>query len=92
MDPMFAKGLAYDDDDFFYRLWRSGLDFAFTDEISGTHMHHERPVFATPAGQDAIRRNAAYLTSKYGTLHVWNNEPRTISGVPGLTTWRHPNA
>ena len=88
MDPEFAKGLWYDDDDFFYRLWQSGLDFIFTDEISGVHLHHERPVLATPEGQALIARNAAYMLAKHGSLHPLVAVPRLLA-APGETRWMH---
>ena len=90
MDPEFADGFCYDDDDFFYRLWQTGLDFIFTDEISGVHLHHERPGLKTLAGQAGIQRNAAYMLKKHGTTHVWPNLPRLTIGRPGETHWLHP--
>lgn len=89
MDPEFAKGLWYDDDDFFLRLWQRGLDFTFTDEISGTHLHHDRPVLSTPEGQAAIERNAAYVISKYGCLQPQQLMRPLALSSPGLTRWRH---
>ncbi len=69
MDPGFAAGFWFDDDDFMFRLWQAGLDFTFTDDISGTHLHHERPGLETPEGKAGIERNAAYMLKKHGTLH-----------------------
>lgn len=90
MDPEFAKGLWFDDDDLFIRLWRTGLNFLYTDEISGVHLHHDRPVLATPDGQLAINRNRTYMLRKHGTLTPWNGTPRLETRQPGLTVWRHP--
>jgi hypothetical protein len=90
MDPEFAKGLWYDDDDLFIRLWRTGLNYLYTDEISGVHLHHDRPVLATEAGQRLINLNRAYMLRKHGTLTPWNGTPRLETRQPGLTTWRHP--
>lgn len=89
MDPEFTKGFWYDDDDFFIRLWRTGLDFIFDDSISGVHLHHARPVLATPEGQAGIARNAAYMARKHGTLQPWAQTLRLTGIVPGRTTWRH---
>lgn len=89
MDPEFARGFCYDDDDFFVRLWRTGLDFTFTDEICGTHLHHERPVLTSADGQAGIHRNAEYMLRKHGTLAPWGQIPRLESRAPGRTTWRH---
>jgi len=89
MDPAFAEGLWYDDDDFFYRLWRTGLDFTFTDEISGVHLHHERPVLATPAGQALTERNARYMFKKHGSLRPLMETVHLFAADPGLTRWLH---
>jgi hypothetical protein len=90
MDNGFSGGYWYDDDDFFYRLWRTGADFLFDDAISGVHLHHERPVLATAAGQAGIARNAAYITSKLGTTRPLDGIIRLVSSSPGRTRWSHP--
>lgn len=88
-DEKFAEGLWHDDDDLFLRLWRTGLDYIFDDSISGTHLHHERPVLSTPDGQAKIALNQAYMLSKHGTPVPWAHEPRTVETRPGRTIWRH---
>jgi len=90
MDPEFRHGLWFDDDDLFIRLWRTGANYLFTDEISGVHLHHDRPVLATEAGQRLINTNRAYMLRKHGTLASWNGTPRLETRQPGLTVWRHP--
>lgn len=90
MDTEFAGGFCYDDDDFFMRLWRTGLDFVFTDEISGTHLHHNRPGLASEAGQAGIRRNEAIMVRKYGTIRPWLQTKHHEIRSPGLTRWSHP--
>lgn len=90
MDTEFAKGLWYDDDDFFYRLWQSGLNFIFTDEINGVHLHHERPVLTTPEGQALIDRNARYMLKTWGTLRPISGVPKLAFYQPGLAQWTHP--
>ena len=90
MDPGFAAGYWYDDDSFFYELWRTGADFVFEDDIGGVHLHHERPVLATAAGQAGIARNAAYITAKYGTTRPFDGVTRIVSAQPGRTRWSHP--
>jgi hypothetical protein len=90
MDPEFRHGLWFDDDDLFIRLWRTGLNYLFTDEISGVHLHHDRPVLATPEGQRLININRAYMLRKHGTLTPWADTPRLEMRQPGLTVWRHP--
>ena len=89
MDKAFIDGFFYDDDDFFIRLWRTGLDFVFTDDISGIHLHHERPVLASPEGMAGIERNRAYMLGKHGTLQPWAGALRLTESRPGRTTWRH---
>ena len=89
MDPRFAYGLWFDDDDFFFRLWRLSLNFVFTDEISGVHLHHDRPVLATARGQKLIERNRAYMLQKYQTLRPLDGALKHETRQPGLTIWRH---
>jgi hypothetical protein len=89
-DPAFAQGLWFDDNDFFLRLWNSGADFAFIDTISGTHLHHDRPVLATPEGQAKIAINQALILKKHGLAHPdWKHMPMMRSYAQGVTTWRH---
>lgn len=80
-DEGFMRGLWHDDDDFFFRLWRTGLPFIFDDSISGTHLHHERP----DLDQKRIGINRAYMASKHGTLTPWSS-----AAIPGRTVWEHP--
>ena len=88
-DEEFDRGLWYDETDFFFQLWRTGLDFIFADSIGGTHLHHERPVLATAEGAAATHLNAAYLLRKYGTLAPL--APSAIREVreAGRTVWKH---
>lgn len=88
-DLGFMAGLWYEDDDLFVRMWRTGVDFMFDDSIHGVHLHHERPGLATPDGQAGIRRNAALMMKKYGTLTPWNQVPKLSTQTPGRTVWRH---
>ena len=88
-DDNFSRGLWYDDNDFFVRLWRRGLDFLFADAISGIHIHHDRPVLSTPEGQAKIAHNAALITAKFGTVDPWANTPRISTFKPGETRWSH---
>ena len=83
------KGYWFDDNDFFLRLWQTGLDFVFDDSVAGIHLHHERPGLQTPEGQAGIQRNAAHMLAKHGVLHPWANLPRISGYVPGRATWRH---
>lgn len=84
-DERFDSGFWHDEADMFYRLWRSGLDFAFDDSISGTHLHHERPELT----QVGIRTNAAYMMWKHGSLDPLNQSPKLVTQTPGRTVWRH---
>ncbi len=88
-DEAFSEGYWFDDCDVFLRLWRTGLDFLFTDSISGTHLHHDRPVLSTPAGQAGIAHNQAYMLAKHGTLDPWPQLLKMESRKPGETWWRH---
>lgn len=89
-DEEFMKGFWYDDDDFFLRMWRSGVDFLFDDSIHGTHIHHERPDLQTQVGKKGIQTNADYMLSKHGTLTPWNNLLRVEHRTPGKLWWSHP--
>ena len=91
-DEAFDAGFWYDENDFFFRLWGTGLDFIFDDSVSGIHLHHERPVLETPAGQAGIQRNAAYMMAKHGSL---NPMPEKVDDAVAWhdsdtrKTWRH---
>ena len=84
-DEAFMPGFWFDDDDFFLRLFRLGVDFLFTDAVSGTHLHHERPSLS----QEKINLNLATMIRKYGTQTPWVNEPKLEKRQPGRTYWRH---
>jgi hypothetical protein len=88
-DEAFADGFWYDDDDFFYRLWRQGLDFVFDDSISGTHLHHERPDLETPEGYSGRARNRHHMLTKHGTVNIWGTTLMRTESQPGRTIWRH---
>ena len=88
-DLEFMRGLWYEDDDLYLRLWRSGLDFLFTDDVHGVHLDHARPGLATPEGQAKILTNQAYMLRKHGLLHPWGNMPRMVEYAPRSVIWRH---
>ena len=87
-DEGFMNGFWYDDDDFYLRLWRTGLDFVFDDSIHGTHIHHERPSLETAAGQAGIQRNQAFMLRKHGSLRPPLNHKSESPGE-GRLIWRH---
>jgi hypothetical protein len=91
-DETFDRGLWFDESDFFYRLWRTGLNFVFDDAIAGTHLHHARPGLETPEGKAAIQTNLAYITAKLGSTNPIADLPKIISANPthpGRTVWKH---
>lgn len=88
-DMAFDAGLWHDDTDFFLRVWRTGLDFIFDDRISGTHLHHERPVLSTPEGIAKTQRNLRLILAKHGTANPWGSLPKLVRAEPGLTVWSH---
>lgn len=88
-DLGFMEGLWYEDDDLFYRLWQTGLDFCFDDAIHGVHLHHERPGLATPEGQAKIQRNADYLIRKHGRRDLWAQVTKLEQRQDGRAWWRH---
>ena len=89
-DEAFDSGYWFDDDDFFFRLWDTGLDFVFDDSISGIHLHHERPVLATEEGQAGIRKNAEYMLWKHGFQSTnWGRLIGSVERREGRTAWRH---
>lgn len=85
-DENFDRGFWFDDNDFFTRLWKSGLNFAFTDAVSGSHIHHERPNLT----QDGINRNSAYMLQKWASLDPLSKQPRIVNYLPDRTEWKHP--
>lgn len=88
-DAALADGLWYDDNDFFYRMWRTGLPFVFDDSVSGVHLHHDRPGLTTDAGRAKVARNEALMRRKHGTLDPLAGLPRAVEFATGRTTWRH---
>lgn len=88
-DLEFMKGLWYEDDDLFARLWQVGVDFCFDDAVHGVHLHHERPGLGTPEGQAKTQINAAYLQKKWGTLQPFSQMLRMEERKDGRTWWRH---
>lgn len=84
-DEEFDKGFWHDEQDMMYRLWNTGMPFVFTDEISGVHLHHDRPDLT----QDGIKRNTDYMLKKYGSLNPLAGVQKIASYAPGRTTWRH---
>lgn len=89
-DEEFMKGFWYDDDDFFLRLWQSGVNFLFDDSIHGIHLNHDRPGLETAEGQAGIARNRATMLKKHGNVHPWPTLPKIVSQREGLTRWEHP--
>ena len=88
-DLEFMKGLWYEDDDLYLRLWRTGLNFQFNDNIHGTHLDHPRPDLDTPAGQAKIATNQAYMIKKHGLAHPWPSLIRLEQRQEGKLTWMH---
>jgi GT2 family glycosyltransferase len=88
-DEEFMKGLWYDDDDFFLRLWRSGLDFQFNDSIHGIHLDHDRPVLNSPEGQAAVKINQAHMLNKHGSVYPWIDLIRIEKRTEGDLIWGH---
>jgi len=90
-DEEFTKrGFWYDDDDFFFRLWRTGVDFMFDDSVHGIHLDHARPGLETPEGQAGIKKNEAYMMEKHGVLRPLADVLRTQEFSEGRVVWRHP--
>jgi hypothetical protein len=89
-DQEFMKGFWYDDDDFYLRLWQTGIPFVFYDSIHGIHLDHERPTLETTEGQKGIAINRAYMFQKHGTINPWPNLPRYEYRKEGKTIWKHP--
>ena len=88
-DEEFMKGFWFDDDDFFLRLWNAGTNFLFTDDIHGTHLHHERPDLSTPEGQKKIAHNRALMIKKHGRAHVWNDIHKITGYGHHQVSWIH---
>ncbi len=88
-DEAYMDGFWFDDDDFFLRMWNSGVDFLFEDKIHGTHLHHERPDLNTLEGQAKIATNRALMIQKHGRAHPWNDIPRITSYGHNQVRWMH---
>ena len=85
-----APGYWYDDDDFYLRLWQTGLDFLFDDSIHGIHLDHPRPILDTPLGQAGIARNASLMMEKHHTAHPWPNLPKIVEHGEKRLRWKNP--
>lgn len=77
-DEAFMDGIAFEDDDIVWRLWRLGLPFVFTDQISGVHQHHHRP-FLTEQGIAPDNRNERLMIAKWGHPHPWQQAPKWMA-------------
>ena len=84
-DEAFDAGYWHDEGDYFFRLWSTGLPFVYTDDISGVHLHHERPDLT----QDGIKRNTDYMMKKHGTTQPLAGVQKIATYAPGRTTWKH---
>lgn len=93
-DPEFMKGLCYDDNDFMFRLWQTGLSFTFTNSISGTHLHHARPGLEGTEGQAKILLNQAHMLQKHGSLDPLGTTTKIQHWEGKDLIWRHlqPNS
>lgn len=80
-DEQFMAGHWYDDNDFFYRLWRQVGRFVFDDAIYGTHQHHGRAGLT----EESIARNYVHILHKYGKVPVI--DPPIAISVGGRTVW-----
>ncbi len=88
-DEEFMKGFWYDDDDFFLRLWQSGVNFTFSDDIHGVHIDHQRPTLDTMEGQVGISTNRRTMIRKHGSDHPWPALEKVVYGSKGETRWLH---
>lgn len=82
-DEGFQRGFWYDDNSFFFEMWRLGLDFLYVDSISGVHQHHERGELT----EEGIRRNLDYLCEKYGSLAATAINPSSIENGDDSCRW-----
>jgi len=88
-DEEFMRGFWYDDDDFFLRMWQTGVRFVFSDDIHGIHLDHSRPDLDTVAGQEGIRRNQTHMYEKHGKFYRWNDLLRQETRSEGKLVWEH---
>jgi hypothetical protein len=86
-DESFMHGLAYEDVDFFFRLFKSGADFLFHDSISGTHIDHERDILESPAGAELVEVNKQRMIEKYETEVPWYGLRAKIGQDVDRTIW-----
>lgn len=67
-DEAFMGGLCYEDDDFFIRMWNSGAEVLFCDDICGFHLEHSRDHLKDDDGK--VTKNCKLFEEKHGDSHV----------------------
>jgi len=88
----FMDGFCFEDNDFTLRMWRSGVDLAYVDDILALHMEHTRP---HALDEEKVAINRKVFLEKYGDLkaldisklnaYVWQNDKTG----PGLALCAH---
>lgn len=97
-DLEFMGGFCFEDDDFTIRMWDTGMNIMFLDDLHALHIEHQRPHVLD---EEKIQRNKALFENRHGPAeceerskglpkqgfnpHIWVNED---SG-PGLSVWCH---
>jgi GT2 family glycosyltransferase len=90
-DEKFMDGFWYDDDDFFFRLFRTGVSFTFDDSVNGVHLDHDRADLNCKRGWEMIGINKQNMIRKHGTEKVWEGLALRVSSSDGQTIWTHLN-
>lgn len=62
-DEIYMGGLCFEDDDFVRRLWMTGINFIFCDDISGSHIEHDREHCVKNDGR--VQRNRKIHQSRH---------------------------
>ena len=89
-DEGYMKGYCYEDDDFVLKMWNSGSDFLFCDDIVGFHLEHKRDHLRDEDGRVAL--NGKIFLERWGDIDMlrkWKFKHAVSRFDVGLTQISH---
>jgi len=91
-DLAYMGGYCYEDDDFVIRMWRSGVDIIFCDDVLGIHLEHKREHLKNSDGR--VTANEKVFVGRYGDIDYLRERKFKVwawagHAIPGLSIWAH---